>query len=358
MPRALLILLAAATCGSLRAHTVPVVVIEAEFSPAREAVIKVNLDPRLFLSAQPTAVPPVPASWWFEQDESAQLDTRKTAADYVARTFTFSVGKTTLRGDWKVEPIDSASAFPLGQASTEAHLLVEHRGVLPATAGDFKVAVGKECAVAVILLCSNAGDEERKPQSLFPGEISRAFPLPAIPQTAPVPVEKADSIRSWLSGMTWVTQNTHAVGDHLALAVVLGLAWWRRWWRAAGVLAGFHVLDALAACAVSAGWLPSAPAWMTAAYWAALGLTAIHLFVLKSKDSNVLFTLAVAGLCHGLNTPHLHVPVEAGNAAPAMATFARAGLLLLLELVALSVCACLVRLVRRGKTQAPCSTAA
>ena len=360
MPRALLILLAAAFCGSLSAHTVPVVVIEAEFSSAREAVIKVNLDPRLFLAAQPTAVPPIPASWWFEQDEAAQQNTRKTAAEYVARTFTFSVGTTPLQGDWKVEPIDSASAFPLGQASTEAHLLAEHRGALPASPGDFKVAVGKECAVAVILLCSNTGDAERRPQSLFPGEISRAFPLPAIPQTMPVspPAEKGDSTRSRLSGVMWGLRHTHFLGDHLALAVVLGLAWSRSWGRAVGVLAGFHVVDALAACAVSAGWLPSAPAWMTVAYWAALGLTAFHLFVLKSKASNVFLTLAVAGLCHGLNTPHLPMPVEAGNAVPVTAIFARTGTLLLLELVALAVCACLVRLVRRGKTQAPCTTVA
>jgi hypothetical protein len=181
MLRTLPILLAAAFCGSVRAHTVPVVVIEAEFSDTRQAVIKVNLDPRLFLTLQPTAVPPVPASWWFDQDEASQQNNRKAAADYVARTFAFTVGATPLAGEWKAEPIDSASAFPLGPASTEVHLLVEHRGALPASAGDFKVAVGKECAVAVILLCSNAGDPERRPQSLFPGESSRGFPLPALP---------------------------------------------------------------------------------------------------------------------------------------------------------------------------------
>jgi hypothetical protein len=364
MSRALLILLAAAFCGSLRAHTVPVVVIEAEFSGAREAVIKVNLDPRLFLTAQPAAVPPVPASWWFEQDEPAQQDTRKAAADYVARTFTFSIGSTTLQGDWKVEPIDSASAFPLGQASTEAHLLVEHRGALPASTGDFKVAVGKECAVAVILLCSNTGDAERRPQSLFPGEISRAFPLPAPALPAPdatKPTEANDASANWQARLAWVggsVWNGHFIGDHLALAAALGFAWWRRWWRAAGVLAGFHVVDALAACAVAAGWLPTAPPWMMMAYWAALGLTAMHVFALKSKDSNVLFTLVVAGLCHGLNTPHLHVQAEAGNAVPVTAICARAGMLLLLELVVLAACAWLAWLVRRGKTQAPCTTVA
>src|SRR4051812_37768070 len=115
MFRRLLMVIACACCGVVRAHTVPVVVIEAEFSSIRDATIKVNLDPRLFLTKEPTSVPPVPASWWFEQDEAAREKTKVTAADYVQRTFTFTFGAEPLKGPWTVEPIDSASAFPLGQ---------------------------------------------------------------------------------------------------------------------------------------------------------------------------------------------------------------------------------------------------
>jgi hypothetical protein len=347
MLRALLVVIAFACCGALRAHTVPVVVIEAEFSSTREAVIKVNLDPRLFLSKQPTAVPPVPASWWFEQDEAGKQKTRSAAAAYVERTFAFNVGATALKAGWKVEAIDSASAFPLGEASTEAHLLVEHHGPLPPNAGDFKLAVGKDCAVAVILLCSNIGDAERRPQSLFPGETSRAFPLPSPPEAVQQmnhsQTPESSSI-VWLARLAWFTRSSHFVGDHLALAALLGLALAQRPWRAVSLLMSFHMVDVLATCLVMAGWLPSAPPWMAIAFWGALALTAAHLVVLKSRISSVLVTLAVAGLCHGLDTPHLHLDSE--PAAAMASIFMQTGRLMFLELAVLAVCASLLRLTR------------
>jgi hypothetical protein len=165
---------------SLDAHTVPTVVVEAEFSPQREVVLKVNLDPRLFLSPQPTSLPPVPASWWFDQDETARAQTVAATQRYVDDHLTFHVGNTALAGTWSVQPIDSVSAFPLGEASAEVHLLAERRGPLPAVPGDFKINVAKGCAVPVILLNSLTTDENRRPQSLFPGESSRGFPLPAL----------------------------------------------------------------------------------------------------------------------------------------------------------------------------------
>jgi len=359
MLRALLFVIAFVCCGALRAHTVPVVVIEAEFGSAREVIIKVNLDPRLFLSAQPTAVPPVPASWWFEQDEAAKQNTRRAAADYVGRTFGFNVGATPLKGDWKVEPIDSASAFPLGEASSEAHLLVEHRGSLPSGPGDFKLAVGKDCSVAVILLCSNTGDAERRPQSLFPGETSRAFPLP--PPSEPVrqaTVSQApeSGATDWLARLAWFTRSSHFIGDHLVLAALLGLALAQRPWCAIGLLMGFHGVDVIAAILVMAGWLPSAPPWMTIAFWVALALTGVHLLVLKSKASSTLVALAVAGLCHGLDTPHLHPDSAAAEAIAAI--FMQTGTLVFMELAVLAACASLLRLARHRPPSASCSIAA
>jgi hypothetical protein len=363
MSRAVLILLlAAAFCGRLHAHTVPVVVIEAEFNSSREAVIKVNLDPRLFLSEQPTAVPPVPASWWFEQDEQAQQNTMKAAADYVARIFAFRVGTTQLQGDWKVAPIDSASAFPLGQASTEAHLLVEHRGALPASPGDFKVAVGKECAVAVILLCSNTGDEERKPQSLFPGEISRAFPLPSLAAPAPETTAVANPQEpggSWLTRLAWwggLFWNGHFAWDHLALAALVGLALSRRGAIMFTLLPAFHGMNRLAASAVFSGWLPHAPVWMTVAYWIALALTASYLFSRNSTTWSLLATIAVAGLCHGLNATHLHFGPAASSAFTLM--IQQDGVLLVAELAVVIICASLAHLVHRPRPSPPCSSAA
>lgn len=358
MLRTLLVVVASVCCGALSAHTVPVVVIEAEFSATREAVIKVNLDPRLFLSAQPTAVPPVPASWWFEQDEAAKQKTRSDAAGYVERTFGFSLGATPLKGEWKVEPIDSASAFPLGEASTEAHLLVEHRGPLPLGPGDFKVAVGKDCAVAVILLCSNTGDAERRPQSLFPGETSRAFPTPQLPgpaQQTTYSQTPESSSTAWLARLAWFTRSSHFIGDHLALAALLGLALAQRPWRALGLLVGFHIVDVLATCLVMAEWLPSAPPWMAIAFWAALALAAAHLIVFKSKASSAFVALAVAGLCHGLDTPHLHLDSGAATIAPILM---QTGRLVFMELAILAACASVLRLAGPRTPHASCSIAA
>jgi hypothetical protein len=359
MARALLILIAVIFCGSLHAHTVPVVVIEAEFNANRQAVIKVNLDPRLFLSAQPTLLPPVPASWWFEQDVTAQESTRKAAAEYVQRTFAFTVGTAGVPAEWKVEPIDSASAFPLGEASTETHLLVEHRGPLPTSAGDFKVAVGKECAVAVILLCSNAGDQERRPQSLFPGETSRPFVLPALPQTAlksdSTPGQAQETWPGPLERLGWLVRSVHFIGDHLALAALLGIALSRRIWLGMGLLAAFHVVDVLATSAVLTAWLPPAPAWMTIAYWVILAVAAGQLLIFKATDSKAFLPLAAAGLCHGLNVPHLHLP-DSGVAIQWV--ISQSGMAALLEVTVLAVTASLVRLALNWTAPRTCATRA
>ena len=198
---------------TLDAHTVPTIVIEAEFGPQREAVLKVNLDPRLFLSPQPTSLPPVPASWWFDQNEEARSQTMAAARSYVDDHLAFLVGNTSLTGTWSVQPIDSVSAFPLGEASAEVHLLAERRGPLPAVPGDFKVRVAKACAVPVILLNSLTAEENRRPQSLFPGESSRGFALPALKEkVAPKPQG------GWIPPLTvW------EVASMLLLAAVLWL---------------------------------------------------------------------------------------------------------------------------------------
>lgn len=169
--------------GVTEAHTVPTLVVEVEFTAQRTATMKVNLDPRLFLTAEPTSLPPVPASWWFDQDEKAQTESRAKASEYVRRLLAFKVGDTLIPSTWKVIPIDSASAFPLATSSAEVHLLAESTGPLPDAEGPFTLTVGKDCPVGLILVNSLEGLEERKPQSLFAGETSVGFPLPALIQT-------------------------------------------------------------------------------------------------------------------------------------------------------------------------------
>lgn len=348
-----------AICGMLQAHTVPVLVVEAEFGHAREVALKVNLDPRLFLAQQPTSLPPVPASWWFGQDAAAQEKTRRQAADFVSRTLDFSLGATPLQGSWRVQPIDSASAFPLGEASTEVHLLAEHEGVLPASAGDFKMAIRKDCPVAVILLCSQAGDAERRPQSLFPGETSRGFPVSALPQATATTVPTSspgNGTISLMERMWWLARSAHFFGDHILIAAVLGLAMHRRFWQAAGLVTAFHAADLLGALPVLMGWLPQAPPWMTVAFWIAQIMTLLQVSVLKSRFTPPLATFSAAGLLHGLNTMHLNL--EADSLTPAALMSLQSGALLLAETGAVAACVMLARLILRRRTQQPCVTTA
>ncbi|CAN5915043.1 hypothetical protein BH11VER1_BH11VER1_17720 [soil metagenome] len=162
------------------AHTVPTLVVEAEFAAHRTATFRVNLDPRLFLSAQPTSLPPVPASWWFDQDEKAQEESRKKANDAINHLLAFKVGDTRVHGDWKTSPIDSASAFPLEATSAEVHLLAEFTGPIPDSEGPFTLQVSQDCPVGLILVNSLEGIDQRKPQSLFGGETSVGYALPAL----------------------------------------------------------------------------------------------------------------------------------------------------------------------------------
>jgi hypothetical protein len=149
--------------------------------------------------------------------------------------------------------------------------------------------------------------------------------------------------------------NGHFAWDHLALAALLGIAMTRRGLIMLPLLVLFHGTNGLAATAVFSGWLPPAPAWMTLAYWIALALTAIHLFNRKSTSGTLFATIAVAGLCHGLNAPHLHFE----RAAIGEFTFMiqQDAALLVLELAVLALFASLALLTRHRRDSPSCSSA-
>ncbi|MEI6534203.1 MAG: hypothetical protein WCN98_02595, partial [Verrucomicrobiaceae bacterium] len=117
------LLILGALCRTLSAHTVPTLVVETEFNSARESVIRVNVDPRLFLTAQPTSLPPVAATWWLELGGEAREKAAAATVTYVENTLALRIGDVALLGGWKVVAIDSASAFPLSADSVEVHLL-------------------------------------------------------------------------------------------------------------------------------------------------------------------------------------------------------------------------------------------
>src|SRR5687768_5946868 len=66
-----------------RAHQVPNMTIEAEFAADGGFTLRINLDPRVFLSDQPTTLPPVPALWYQEQTPAQLEETRQMAKAYL-----------------------------------------------------------------------------------------------------------------------------------------------------------------------------------------------------------------------------------------------------------------------------------
>ena len=166
--------------SELFAHQTPTLVVEAEFTNTRESTIRVNIDPRLILSDQPTTLPPVAAAWYLDQDADAKMKAAELAQAYLAKPLVFKVGDTVMKLEWKFVGIDSATNLPLNTNSAEVHLLAEAKGPLPAVQGDFVVELSKNSTISMILLNSREGVKERRPDVRFPGEVSRGYPLPGL----------------------------------------------------------------------------------------------------------------------------------------------------------------------------------
>ena len=158
------------------AHAIPSLTIDAVFQADHSYVLRVNVDPRLFLSAQPTSLPPVESKWYRDQSPEELKKTEQQASDYLKRVLTllFAAQKAELP-TITFTPMDGATNQPLSAESKEVHLLAEMRG--STSAADFQVSLGKEANTSLILINSLGDQMERRPQVLFPGETSRAFSL-------------------------------------------------------------------------------------------------------------------------------------------------------------------------------------
>ncbi len=167
------------TGGHLWAHAIPSLTVEAIFKADHSYVLKVNVDPRLFLSTKPTELPPVEASWYRDQSPDQHKATEKKCDEYLtsALNLVFSDKPVTLPAI-TYQPMDGATNGPLGAASKEVHLLAEMHGSVPPAAQDFALTVGRDSNTSLILINSLDGKEERRPQVLFPGETSRPFGMP------------------------------------------------------------------------------------------------------------------------------------------------------------------------------------
>lgn len=184
------------------AHVVPNMTIEAEFTKGSQFTLKMNLDPRVFLSDQPTSLPPVSADWYLSQSEQEKGATYAKAAEYLKANVGLTFNDQTLPlPACEFVALDGATYEAVKPDTAETHLLATTKTEVPAGAGIFKIAFGKGANVSLILLNSEEGNEERKPQVIFPGETSRPFKLTQAPkavEAAPVPAPvsaKAEGIQ-------------------------------------------------------------------------------------------------------------------------------------------------------------------
>lgn len=220
---ALMALVFILTAVRIQAHPIPTLVVEAIFHPDRTCELKVNLDPRLFLHEVPSTLPPVPGSWWWDQSESDRTANQDRARQYLARTLQFAFGTTQAQPTWSVHAIDSTLTTELSPTSAEVHLLSICRVEPTADAREFKLTLARSAVVPVILLNSEFGNAKITPQSVYPGETSRAFLLPvkttvaAEPTPVPPPAPQPDSSIRWrlvlaatllagLVGAFWLTR--------------------------------------------------------------------------------------------------------------------------------------------------------
>ena len=175
--------------GMAEAHQVPSLTVEALFSADRGYTMRINLDPRLFISDQPSSLPPVPVAWYREQTPDELAATRAKAAAYLRKALSIQFGDAMRPlENCEFQPMDGATNLPLSADTQEVHLLAEAKGTVPEAAKSYSLTLSHDANVSMILMNSFEGTLERRPSVVFPGETSRPFVLafPAKPATSAV----------------------------------------------------------------------------------------------------------------------------------------------------------------------------
>lgn len=165
------------TVMTARAHQVPNLTLEAEFSSSGEVEFRLNLDPRLFLAEDPKTLPPVPAPWFRDQTETEKAETLKQALAYVKTALTVLFDEQATGADWvwEFQPIDGATGESFNDDTAEVHLLAIVKTRCPAGGKACSVRLENPAKAPTVLLNSLNQQAERRPQILFPGETSRPF---------------------------------------------------------------------------------------------------------------------------------------------------------------------------------------
>jgi hypothetical protein len=209
-----------AAIGSSEAHVVPNMTVEADFAADGTYTLRINVDPRTFLAPDPTTLPPVPGSWYREQTPEQIAATQGKARDYLSTALglIFSGQKTPLPAG-EIQAIDGEDKTPLNPDTQEVHLLATVKGSTPTGADNFQIDFSKDANTSLILLHSQAGSTEVRPQVIFPGETSRPFSIRALekkPVAEPPPPPPATSE----SDSVWVAIVS-------GIAVILVIQGWR-----------------------------------------------------------------------------------------------------------------------------------
>lgn len=173
-----LIVLGLFLISQAQAHVVPNMTIEAEFAADHSYTLRLNVDPRVFLSDQPTSLPPVSADWYLSQSEDQKKETYAKATEYLKANVGLTFNDQTIAlPACEFIAMDGATNEEVKPDTAETHLLATAHSEVPAGADQFKIVFGRGANVSLILLNSEAGMEEKRPQVIFPGESSRPFKL-------------------------------------------------------------------------------------------------------------------------------------------------------------------------------------
>lgn len=208
-----------ALAGHAQGHVVPNMTVEADFSADGGYVLRINVDPRTFMAADPTALPPVPASWYREQTREQAAGTHQKAQEYLGASLglIFSGHKVALP-ECVFEAINGADNTPINADTQEVHLLATARGTVPKGASTFKIDFAKSANTSLILLTTQPGKAAPRAMVVFPGEPSKEVILstetsPPPAQNPEPPAESSDQI--WLILVGGVTLVALVIGWRL-----------------------------------------------------------------------------------------------------------------------------------------------
>lgn len=226
--RFLFLSLSLALMANAYAHQVPSMTIEAEFGADQDFTLRMNLDPRVVLSDDPTLLPPVPASWYQDLTPTEREETLQKVQEYLRANVILQFGEQKVAlPKSEVVPMDGATNAPPTPDTAELHLLATAKGSRPASGGPFTLHFGNEARVSLILLNTLGGQAERRPQVLFPGESSRSFMLPAPPAPV-VSITKAPIAAATAQareGSKWPMTPTVLVVGAVVIAICAMLFW-------------------------------------------------------------------------------------------------------------------------------------